>query len=396
MEVLPAGYGDCILITCPIGSGRSLPDWRMLIDTGPDECWPSLKKRLAAIPPSDDGTRFIDVFVVSHIDHDHIGGARLLLEDRDLHIKFGDIWFNAPMLKVEAGRVGGVAEGHTLSKLLGASAGRRLPWNLAFGGDHAVTPATGRPHAVPTARGHPRITLLSPDPSRLASLFKVWARELERLHKKEHNERVEPPRVGRAGLLDLAALAVKTTAVDRAAPNGSSIAFLLEHRGASILLAADAFPQVLASALESLAAERRTQGQGAPGTSVHSPLKLDVFKLSHHGSRANTTLDLLDAVRADHYVVSTNGAIFGHPNDEALARVIMRGGKGSTLWFNHASGDFGERLKRWTDPDMKEKYGYQVATPARDLDGITLRIAPASPQSEQGRPAPRSTKLPRR
>jgi hypothetical protein len=366
----------------------------MLIDTGPDECWPSLKKRLAAIPPSNDGTRFIDVFVVSHIDHDHIGGARLLLEDRDLHLNFGDIWFNAPMLKVEAGRVGGVAEGRTLSKILGARAGRRLPWNLAFGGDHAVTPAKGRHQVVPTRRGHPQITLLSPDPSRLASLFKVWARELERLHKKEHNERVEPPRVGRAGLLDPAALATKATAVDRAPPNGSSIAFLLEHRGASILLAADAFPQVLASALESLAAERKAPGQGAPGTSVDSPLKIDVFKLSHHGSRANTTLALLAAVRADHYVVSTNGAIFGHPNDEALARVIMRGGKGSTLWFNHASGDFGERLKRWTDPDMKEKYGYQVATPDRDLDGITLRIAPASSQSEQGKPVPRSTKLP--
>jgi hypothetical protein len=238
-----------------------------------------------------------------------------------------------------------------------------------------VTPATGSHRVTPVKRGHPRITLLSPDPSRLASLFKVWERELERLHRKERNEKVEPPRVGRAGLLDPAALAAKATAVDRSAPNGSSIAFLLEHRGASILLAADAFPQVLASAIKSLAAERTAPGQGAAGQATDMPLQVDVFKLSHHGSRANTTLELLAAARADHYVVSTNGAIFGHPNDEALARVIMHGGKEPTLWFNHASGNFGERLKRWTDSDMTGKYGYRVTTPDEDMQGITIRIA---------------------
>jgi hypothetical protein len=45
LEVLPAGYGDCLLVTCPVGR-RS---WRMLIDTGPDECWPTLRDRLARI-----------------------------------------------------------------------------------------------------------------------------------------------------------------------------------------------------------------------------------------------------------------------------------------------------------------------------------------------------------
>ena len=52
---------------------------------------------------------------------------------------------------------------------------------------------------------------------------------------------------------DLAALAAKATTKDRAVANGSSIAVLLEHRGASVLLAADAFVPVLAIALKSMA-----------------------------------------------------------------------------------------------------------------------------------------------
>jgi len=57
---------------------------------------------------------------------------------------------------------------------------------------------------------------------------------------------------------------------------------------------------------------------------------------SHHGSRANVTQELMRAVQAEHYVFSTNGAIFNHPNDEAVARVIV-GSKRPTLWFNYST-----------------------------------------------------------
>ena len=46
VEALPAGYGDCLLISCPVGRRT----WRLLIDTGPDECLPMLVDRLKAIP----------------------------------------------------------------------------------------------------------------------------------------------------------------------------------------------------------------------------------------------------------------------------------------------------------------------------------------------------------
>ena len=81
LEVLPAGYGDCLLIACPV-DGRT---WRLLVDTGPDECWPLLRSRLAEIAPDDHGKRHIDLAVISHIDHDHIGDDTLLCHKGGFH-----------------------------------------------------------------------------------------------------------------------------------------------------------------------------------------------------------------------------------------------------------------------------------------------------------------------
>lgn len=341
VEVLPAGYGDCLLVSCPVGEST----WRLLVDTGPDECWPVLRQRLSDLPTDEHGKRHIDLAVISHIDHDHIGGAGLLFSDKALGLTFGDVWFNAPPRPA----VRGVAEGHALATLLGAG-DTDLPWNVAFQGGLVVT-LEGNFAEVPRPVGTPRITLLSPGPTQLGNLFKVWDRELERLRKKESEKPAAAP-VGTRGAIavDPKVLAEATTAVDRAPANGSSIAFLLEHRGASLLLAADAFATVLVPALQAWARHRR----------LSAPLKLDAIKLSHHGSRANVTRSLLEVVQADHYIVSTNGTIFHHPDDEAISRVIVYGGPRPTLWFNFDN----DRSRKWTDPSLQSQYGYEVKLPA--------------------------------
>lgn len=139
------------------------------------------------------------------------------------------------------------------------------------------------------------------------------------------------------------------------------------------MLAADAFPTALAPALRSLACERGEEGA----------LQVDVFKLNHHGCRANVTQDLLAAVQADYYIVSTNGAVFQHPNEEAIARVILHGGSRPKILFNYAN----ERTQRWADSALLERYGYQVGVLSDTVGGIVLELdaarKPASrPRSE--------------
>lgn len=354
LEVLPAGYGDCLLVSCPVGRRT----WRLLVDTGPDEIYPALKARLAQIPPDSRGQRRIDLFIVSHIDHDHIGGAALLLADRDLGLSFGDVWFNAPPRP----KARGVAEGQGLATLLGA-AGNDLPWNLAFDGDAVCTGGDGETIEVRRKRGEPRITLLSPTPARLEALFKVWDRELERLRKKQHSEEKALAQAAPRGLGEptVEELAARDTRLDKAEPNGSSIAVLLEHRGGSVVLGADAFATVLGPALLRLAQKR-----GAAG-----PYPVDVLKLSHHGSSANVTRDLFAAIQAKHYVFSTNGAIFDHPDDEAVARTILLGGRGACLWFNYRN----PRKHRWSDPTTASQYGFTARVPEdAGAAGVTIRL----------------------
>jgi len=348
LEVLPAGFGDCLLVSCPVGRST----WRMLVDTGPDETYPALRRRLLQIPRGVEGKRHIDLFIVSHIDHDHIGGARLMLSDDDLWLSFGDIWFNAPPTP----RIRGVAEGQSLADVLGAGH-RALPWNVAWSGQPVSTPAEGGGVEL-TGPGLPKVTLLSPTPDRLHDLYEVWEKELERLRRKERDRAELAPAATRSELPSLNALAARVTPTDKAVPNGSSIAMLLEHKGASVLLSADAFPTVLVPALAALARRRGVVG----------PLPIDAVKLSHHGSRANVTQDLIRAVDARHFVFSTNNSYFRHPNAEAVARVIV-GGIRPTLWFNYDTPS----NRQWGAPDLMALHGHVARYPQGDA-GITIEL----------------------
>ena len=78
-------------------------------------------------------------------------------------------------------------------------------------------------------------------------------------------------------------------------------------------------------------------------------LKLDAVKLSHHGSANGTTGELLALLDCQRYFVSSNGNIFYHPDREAMARVILHGGKRPTLCFNYRS----PLNELWDAPTLK-------------------------------------------
>lgn len=349
LDVLPASFGDSLLLTCHTPSRP----WRLLVDTGPDETYAALQRHLRSLAPNTKGRRVVDTFVVSHIDHDHIGGAALLLNDASLDLEFGDIWFNAP---APAGpRLRGVAEGQRLAELLGATS-RVLPWNMAMGGQWLCSSPEQRCPRIAPRRGI-KVTVVSPSLKKLKALFAQWDKELAKLRAKTRED-VEPTRLPR-GMPSLEDLAASKTAIDKALPNGSSIALLVEYKKKSVLLAADAHPDVLAEELRALADSRQ----------LKLPWTMDVFKLPHHGSQANVTTDLLKVVRARHYVVSTNNSQFGHPDAEALARVICSSGR-PTIWFNYAT----KQNLSWNDPARQAQYGYTCRYPSAPAGGVRLEL----------------------
>ena len=107
---------------------------------------------------------------------------------------------------------------------------------------------------------------------------------------------------------------------DDGAPNGTSIAVLAEYGGASALLAADAHAPVLVQSIRRLLASRRLE-----------KLKVDVFKVSHHGSQNNVSSELVQLLDCPRYLISTNGDHFFHPDRQAIARILKYGGNEITV-----------------------------------------------------------------
>jgi hypothetical protein len=99
---------------------------------------------------------------------------------------------------------------------------------------------------------------------------------------------------------------------------------------------------------------------------------VDAFKLPHHGSQANVASALVEAAPARHYVVSSNGDTFNHPDDIAIARVLVGAPEGATLWFNYEN----DRTRRWADPELRERFGHKVKFPETPAAGAVLEISP--------------------
>ena len=359
IEMLPAQQGDALWIE--YGSGGSVH--RVLIDGGTPPTYQILKQRIEALPADD---RIFDLFIVTHVDTDHIGGALKLLADRAIGATFQDVWFNdwddLPPCPVR-----GPVDGALMARVLQGAGVQR---NRAFGGLPAAVPDQG---ALPTPDRLPGgmvLTLLSPGISQLADLQCTWEKalrkaglqdpahpDMDRLNELARKKGIQIPRG--LGPRDVEELADARFVNDRARANGSTIAILAEYGGRSCLLAGDAFPGVLTSCLERLR-EARDGG----------PLAIDAFKLPHHGSRRNVSKELLEAVDCATYLFSTDGSVFGHPDQEAVARVIRYGGSAPTLAFNYRS----DQNRIWDDEQLMQRFGYRVLYPQDERAGLVIDL----------------------
>jgi len=368
IDLLPAEFGDAIWIEYGTPPARQ----RILVDCGTSAVYPAVRQRIVDLPAHE---RHFELLVVTHIDVDHIGGALDLLRERaQLGVTFGEIWFNGFVHLTPGGVVPrpddadvlGPLQGEELTELIVANGAGS--WNAAAGGGALVVPDSGTLQAF-SLPGGMRLTLLSPTQSELDRLKPVWdaacrkagivpgaatAADAARLDEAEEAEEEEDI----LGEPDVDQLAAKPFKSDRARPNGSSIALLAEYDGHRVLLAADAFAPVVIDALGRL-----------PGR-AGGRLPVDAVKMSHHGSRGNTSVDLVKAVKCANWLVSTNGKQFRHPDRESIARVIREGGSGVKLHFNYST-EFNEM---WGAAGLRRKHGYAVQYPAGDGMGIELQL----------------------
>ncbi|TCN57629.1 hypothetical protein D0809_13680 [Flavobacterium circumlabens] len=288
IKFFDAGGGDAIWIRY-LGNDNL---WHnILIDGGYVKSYDTIfKPVLSSI--SEVG-ECVDLWVITHIDLDHIGAVigftrDTSIVDKEKLVKL--FWFNHAGFKISDtnGRIG-YRQGIGLRTYLESI--NKLPIEQ-------ITDKTG----VKDFYGL-QITILSPTADKIAAADRDW---IEREKKKpvrmsnskgDHHKKIE----------DFDEQKFEEN-VDLA--NGSSIAFLLKFKDITGLFLADGHPTDAVNALKRLSYSER------------HPLSLNFVKVSHHGSKNNTSPELLGLINTGVYVFSANGITNKHPDKETLARIL--------------------------------------------------------------------------
>lgn len=388
IEVFPASYGESILVSLGEHNRKNI-----LIDSGFISTYNNhIKGKLKELSSKGEA---IDLFVLTHFDSDHIRGAINLLKengeyDKPNIIKIEDIWINSLKHvnfggnKVELSEKEKIklkkilrkrypvelfnrhvndissSESLTLSELL---CNGNYKNNKSFGGGLIVSNKENR---VVNIDGGIKIKILSPTADKIEELNKLWIKELLKFGLKpnyDNNGELSKafekllvniiPNINR-GLLKncsnekdiIKVLSEKDVfSEDADAVNGSSIAFLLEYEEKRILFLGDSHPSVIEKELK-----KEINGN-------NKKLKVDLMKVSHHGSRGNITKELLELIDCDKFLICTNGALFSHPDPEAISRIITTNeSKEKVIIMNYETPS----IKKFLNKDLMKKYKYSI------------------------------------
>lgn len=375
IHALPAQQGDCLWIEY----GSKAAPRRILIDGGTPPTFDFLRSRIEALDPDD---RVFELLIVTHIDTDHIGGILRLLDDPPDKLVFNDVWFNGwpqielltedPVLgapqAVSAEAILGPIDGEILDRLLELKLDTVVRGhNKAFGGAAAMISDSG-PLPAFEIEGM-KLTLLAPDRTRLARLHDAWVDVIREAGRDEAEIAAEVSEgAKRRGLetllgplaIDVRAEAAKRFKGEHKPANGSSIVVLAEYDGRCALLTGDSFAPVIEAGI------RRVLPPGV------AKLQVDVLKLPHHGSKNNTRIAMLERLDCQRFIVSSSGAIFGHPDIETLARVIVASGPNVELRFNYRV----ETTTQWNDDALKDdpEFPFTARFPKSRTSGIATVV----------------------
>jgi len=335
---LPAENGDCLLIEY----GDPKRPCRMLIDTGTKVAYPHLRDKILEIGEKD---RQFELMVLTHYDNDHILGALDLFDDNDLKIKYEDVWFNGwPHITDKPEDLLGPREAEIFSHYLYT---KKFPWNRSFSGKAAAI-NQNKPITKNLPSGM-KLILISPNFADFKRLREDWKNRLEEIG-------VEPG-VGLGSELPPDVLGDRSPSIDKVKElatanythkhtpaNQSSIALIAEIENKRFLLAGDASPENLLESIKNI----------DPG---ETKFKIDLFKVSHHASKYNTTNELLKKLNCQKYVITTNGKTHHHPDMEGISKIVAFGGnKSKTLFFNYQT----EFNKYWNNDTLMNEFEYRT------------------------------------
>lgn len=266
---LPALNGDAFVINDNSST--------ILIDGGTSNTYGQIIKNL--------GNKEPQAIFITHVDNDHIGGIINLILKSDINITNTNFYMNHPDLATRyTGSKVSYKEGDTLKSLLDLKGKQFNPVISGF----------------QKKIGDFLITALSPTNDDHKELLVNW--NASKIIKDS-----------------------KTTYLTRQKNNGdiinkSSIVLLIEKNNKSILLLGDSHTDVVCTALRE------------KGYSESTPIKLDLLKLSHHGSKNNIDSTLLNLIDCTDFYISTNGGRHNHPDHETIKLLSQKAVKSDAIF----------------------------------------------------------------
>lgn len=295
IKFLKAFWGDCFLIKF-----NNIKKTTFLIDGGVTRAF---KDNIIGILKQEYVTSLDNYIFLTHIDDDHIGGIEYYFERHvDLANNCNGIIFNTfdCLLKLAPNAkdtppyiyINDDETGYTSYRQ-----GKRLEQKLEENGISVISDIVSE---TKICLDGIQITFLSPSIESM-SKYKSWKDKQEPAYTaaktSDYMKAIED-------LKDI------HFCEDDSPTNSSSLSMLIEYEGMKMLFLGDSLPTDVVSALEKV------------GYSSEKKLKVDVVKVSHHGSKENTSHELLKMITCNKFLISTDGRRHGHPDKETLARII--------------------------------------------------------------------------
>lgn len=291
VKILPAGYGDSFLIEFDNGV-------TILVDGGTRV---SMQNNIGIIEQSYSQNQE-NYVMLTHVDNDHVMGIIHIFErHNEVCNKIKGVFFNSfsDLKKLTPNIVDmppQISINDSQSSLTGYRQGIALEEKFLSLGIDTHSNIAGAKFLL----NEVAINILSPGVESM-SRYSTWA-EKEEIAYTGRND------CDYAKSLDelLAAPFIE----DDSITNASSISVLINYKNKSLLFLGDSIPSDIVHSLVAL------------GYSSENKLQVDIAKVSHHGSRYNTSPELLAIIQCDKFIISTDGKLHGHPDKECLARII--------------------------------------------------------------------------
>lgn len=320
-SILKAFNGDCILIKTYTSNND---EFTILLDGGTASTFEySLKKELKDITK-------IDLLILTHIDSDHIGGLIKLFKNSIIDkIEIKEIWVNHPeLVDVNSGELISFKQGNNLKKLILEKKPKVQIQNIS--NENKDINLSGI-----------KFEILSPTKEILNSLYNKWEQLKPNNQHQKENISLKHDQVSYD--IDLKKMSLTAfnpnNTIETDIVNASSISFILTCPDIVILFLADSRSEIIEKELKKLDYTNTKK------------LDCDYVKISHHGSKNNTSNSLLELIDCSSFIISTNGGSINHkhPSRETIARIIY-----------HPNRSFDNKISIYTNydiTDIKNKIG---------------------------------------